>query len=255
MIRHQDDKPIIEGHLIEGAPPSLYCVFDFISADQETLFLSKIYDGSKKWTSLLNRRLQNWGGLPSHKGMVKEGLPQWLTEQCENLSAGSVFPSGQQPNHVLVNEYLPGQGILPHEDGPVFSPTIATVTLRSHCLLEFYPHRRQPDKDDPQAGAEAEDGTEAGKDDGNEPEFKIYLPPRSLFVVKDDCYRTYLHGISDTSADIVDEKVLNRTQSTHALAINEVLERGTRVSMTIRHVPKVMKESVQQALMARLLKR
>ena len=53
-----------------------------------------------------------------------------------------IFTSGKGPNHVLVNEYLPGQGIMPHTDGPLFHPTIATVlrfyspvqTKKTRCL-------------------------------------------------------------------------------------------------------------------------
>ena len=47
-----------------------------------------------------------------------------------------IFTPGKGPNHVLVNEYLPGQGIMPHTDGPLFHPTIATVTCNQHYELE-----------------------------------------------------------------------------------------------------------------------
>lgn len=43
------------------------------------------------------------------------------------------------PNHCLVNEYLNGQGILPHEDGPAYHPVVATVSLASSAVLDFYP--------------------------------------------------------------------------------------------------------------------
>ena len=68
---------------------------------------------------------------------------------------------GQHPNHVLINEYSAGQGIMvvehfsvekkkcnqtymefsliqPHEDGPLYSPVVTTVSLGSHTLLDFY---------------------------------------------------------------------------------------------------------------------
>ena len=31
-------------------------------------------------------------------------------------------------NHVLVNEYKPGDGIMPHTDGPAYVPIVATIT-------------------------------------------------------------------------------------------------------------------------------
>ena len=46
-----------------------------------------------------------------------------------------------RPNHVLVNEYRSGQGIMPHTDGPLFTPVITTVTLGSHALLDLYSPR------------------------------------------------------------------------------------------------------------------
>ena len=48
------------------------------------------------------------------------------------------FPENNRPNHVLVNEYLPGQGIMPHTDGPAFFPMVSTVSLGSHTFLDLY---------------------------------------------------------------------------------------------------------------------
>ena len=46
--------------------------------------------------------------------------------------------NGKPPNHVLLNEYLPGQGIMPHLDGNLFFPTITTINLGSHTVLNLY---------------------------------------------------------------------------------------------------------------------
>ena len=48
-------------------------------------------------------------------------------------------------NHVLLNEYLSGQGIMAHLDGPMFHPTISTISLGSHAVIKFY--RPQEDED------------------------------------------------------------------------------------------------------------
>lgn len=32
-------------------------------------------------------------------------------------------------NHVLVNEYQPGQGIMAHQDGPLYTPAVAILSL------------------------------------------------------------------------------------------------------------------------------
>lgn len=42
-----------------------------------------------------------------------------------------------RPNHCLVNEYQPGEGIMPHTDGPLFTPIIATLSLNCHTVVKF----------------------------------------------------------------------------------------------------------------------
>lgn len=42
------------------------------------------------------------------------------------------------PNHVLVNEYQPGEGIMPHEDGPAYYPMVATVSLGAPIVLDVF---------------------------------------------------------------------------------------------------------------------
>lgn len=83
-----------------------------------------------KWTTLSHRRLQNWGGTPHPKGMLVEKIPsvsnkqsllclymkspylfQWLDQCCGKVAKLGVF-EGNPPNHVLINEYTPGQGIM-----------------------------------------------------------------------------------------------------------------------------------------------
>uniref|UniRef100_A0A670ZM94 AlkB homolog 6 n=1 Tax=Pseudonaja textilis TaxID=8673 RepID=A0A670ZM94_PSETE len=72
----------------------------------------QVYNAPKpKWTQLSGRRLQNWGGLPHPKGMVAEKLPPWLQRYVDRVSSLGVF-GGKPANHVLVNEYQPGQGIM-----------------------------------------------------------------------------------------------------------------------------------------------
>ena len=70
---------------------------------------------------------------------------QWLRAPMDRVSELGCFGE-VRPNHVLVNEYLSGQGIMPHTDGPLFTPVITTVTLGSHALLDLY----SPREDDSQ---------------------------------------------------------------------------------------------------------
>ena len=74
-----------------------------------------------------------WTGSPvSRPGLrtttSSRSNSELIRKEVSNCSPTTrIFASGKGPNHVLVNEYLPGQGIMPHTDGPLFHPTIATV--------------------------------------------------------------------------------------------------------------------------------
>lgn len=51
------------------------------------------------------------GGLPHPRGMVPERLPLWLQRYVDKVSDLNLF-GGLPANHVLVNQYLPGEGIM-----------------------------------------------------------------------------------------------------------------------------------------------
>ncbi|XP_061452741.1 alpha-ketoglutarate-dependent dioxygenase alkB homolog 6 isoform X3 [Rhineura floridana] len=128
----------LEPFRVTQSPPLAYYVPDFITEAEEVYLLQQVYDAPKpKWTQLSGRRLQNWGGLPHPKGMILEKLPPWLQAYADKVSSLEVF-GGKLANHILVNEYRAGEGIMPHEDGPLYFPTVTTINLGSHALLDFY---------------------------------------------------------------------------------------------------------------------
>jgi len=74
--------------------------------------------------------------------------------------------------------------------------------------------------------------------------FSLLLEPCSLLILKDDMYKVYLHGIKETEQDIFEiDKIANYEHLTTFKnnADSTQLNRGTRVSLTIRYVPKVLK--------------
>ncbi|KAM5295788.1 alpha-ketoglutarate-dependent dioxygenase alkB homolog 6 isoform 2-T2 [Glossophaga mutica] len=148
-MEDQDSRvPALEPFRVEQAPPVIYYVPDFISKEEEEYLLRQVFNAPKpKWTQLSGRKLQNWGGLPHPQGMVPERLPLWLQRYVDKVSDLSLF-GGLPANHVLVNQYLPGEGIMPHEDGPLYYPTVSTISLGSHTMLDLY-EPRQPEDDDP----------------------------------------------------------------------------------------------------------
>ncbi|XP_015258308.1 PREDICTED: alpha-ketoglutarate-dependent dioxygenase alkB homolog 6 [Cyprinodon variegatus] len=216
----------LERFRVPEAPQTVFYVPDFVSPEEESFLLERVYRSPRtKWTQLSGRRLQNWGGLPHPRGMMAEEVPDWLQNLCEKISSLGAF-GGNRANHVLVNEYGPGQGIMPHQDGPLYHPTVSTVSLGSHTLLDFYR---------PVSGLEgAEPQTQQ-----NRYLFSLLLRPRSLLVLQDDMYQNLQHGIQERDRDTLTRQVLNLSAA--QARSGETLLRGTRVSLTIRHVPKVIR--------------
>lgn len=212
--------------VIHDALPTVYYIPDFISEEEETYLLQQVYKSPKtKWTQLSGRRLQNWGGLPQPKGMLAERIPDWLQTYCEKISSLGAF-SGKMANHVLVNEYKQGEGIMPHEDGPLYHPTVTTISLGSHTLLDFYK---------PVSSMEGD----ALQTEENRYLFSLLVKPRSLLILQDEMYQRLLHGIQACAQDTLTDKVVNLSAA--GALPGEILIRDTRVSLTIRHVPKVIK--------------
>lgn len=50
------------------------------------------------------------------KGLIPAPLPSWLQPLLGRLAQDTgAYGEGQAPNHVLINAYRPGEGIMPHE--------------------------------------------------------------------------------------------------------------------------------------------
>ncbi|XP_028920158.1 alpha-ketoglutarate-dependent dioxygenase alkB homolog 6 isoform X2 [Ornithorhynchus anatinus] len=147
--------PALEPFRVEQAPPAIYYIPDFVSEEEEEYLLRQVYNAPKpKWTQLSGRKLQNWGGLPHPRGMVPERLPAWLRRYTDKITSLGVF-GGRRANHVLINEYQPGQGIMPHEDGPLYYPRVSTISLGSHTLLDLYrPVRPEAEEEEQEAPQE-----------------------------------------------------------------------------------------------------
>mmetsp|Transcript_22620 Transcript_22620/g.56751 ORF Transcript_22620/g.56751 Transcript_22620/m.56751 type:complete len:298 (+) Transcript_22620:112-1005(+) len=225
--------PRLKAQLVNGTRAAYY-VPNFITEEEEQALISNIYDHD--WVQLKTRRLQYWGGLVGPNGLQQAALPQWLSERLQpSLSCLGVFTAF---NHVLINEYTPGQGIMPHEDGPLYLPRVAILSLRSPGSLHFTPK---------QAGA----GRRAGEEEVQQQRDQVdrgavglgvaqqmFLEPRSLLIFEEDLYTRFLHGMPMGGADSVS---CNATANFGKLgvAVEGRVERATRVSLTIRVVARV----------------
>ncbi|XP_017698939.1 alpha-ketoglutarate-dependent dioxygenase alkB homolog 6 isoform X2 [Phoenix dactylifera] len=200
--------------------------------------------------------------LPQHFHHFIGPLPPWLTKITQRICQQTgLFPS--PINHVLINEYLPDQGIMLHQDGPAYFPVVAILSLESPVMIDFIAHPRlREDSATCTVAAKAETNGSLGESlcrpDVHCDPCSLLLMPCSLLIFKDQAYTDYLHGIQDSELCSFD-KVLNISEvkklQAQELTCDPVVaedSNGTgqssifrrtskRVSLTCRLVPKVHK--------------
>ncbi|KAI9747229.1 MAG: hypothetical protein M1835_002175 [Candelina submexicana] len=237
----------LEKYRINSLPPTAYYIPNFITASEEQSLLAKITTSPPHhWTSLTHRRLQSWPSklTPTTNKLLSTPLPTHLSLPIlPRLHRLQIFADSphKAPNHVLVNEYTPGQGIMPHEDGDAYYPLVATVSLGSAIVLDFYSKDGEGQR---RRGEEEEEEEE----EGGGPRYRVLQERCSLLVMGGEMYRDYLHGIGELS---VDEELRPLVSEGDGGVVNWELvgekegfekgwcERGTRVSLTYRDVRKV----------------
>jgi len=197
-----------------GNLDTIYYVPDFLSANEEQSMLEQVnyHYNEEVWTELRGRRLQNWGGIPHPSGMLPVALPSYLNTISNRLLECGIFTSC--PNHVLINQYQCGDGIMPHKDGPLYHSLVAILSTGSSAVMQF---RREFSR---------------------EVVMSLFLQPRSLLIFTDEAYTEFLHGIEESNCDVLDEKVVNRQQLGYQLGME--VPRDKRISFTIRIVLKVL---------------
>ena len=170
-----------------------------------------------------------------------------MAARFASLGVFAQTPHGKA-NHCLVNEYVPGWGIMPHEDGDAYAPVVATVSLGASVVLDVY---QRPDCANGTAEPKLNDDDD-DMQDGNgkahtkraQPTWRIIQEPRSLLVTSGPVYASTLHGIADVD---VDEDLNAQTVANWDLLGDAgVFERargrnvrGTRTSLTYRDVLRV----------------
>lgn len=216
---------------IPRLPEAGYYIPNFLNEAEEDHITREIAKLSeKKWTILSHRKLLS---LPSQltgtarDTLIDAPMPDFLSNYIlERFSGLRVFgdsPHGA-PNHCLVNAYEPGQGIMPHTDGPAYFPVTATVSLNSHTILNIYEKNEQGERE-------------------ASPRWRILQEPRSLLITTGNMYTDTLHGINEITEDedlgpesIVNWSMLGDRKPFDSGSAQRI---GTRISLTYRDVPKV----------------
>ncbi len=150
--------------------PGLIYVKEYIDREEE-LELIRVID-QQSWSQELKRRVQHYGYKYNYKNKAIDSsaylgpMPNWLIRLCYELLQKEIF--SVLPNQVIINEYLPGQGIAPHIDSiSCFGNTVCSLSLGSLCVMDFIKENR----------------------------VSIPLDPRSLLILRDDARYRWKHGI------------------------------------------------------------
>lgn len=163
-------------------------ISEWITRDNEAELISII--DQQPWITDLKRRVQHYGYAYDYKArnvtrdLYLGTLPYWLQILAQKLAIDGLFQA--VPDQVIINEYLPGQGISSHIDCiPCFGKTIASLSLCSPCVMDFCKGTKK---------------------------HSLMLECRSLLVLSDSARYEWQHGIAGRKTDNHDGQIISRTR-------------------------------------------
>lgn len=172
---------------------------NYVTAPEARKILNAV--DASAWRDDFKRRVQHYGYLYDYKRrtvtreMYLGDLPDWSQGVSKQLHRDGHFD--KSPDQLIVNEYLPAQGIAPHIDcEPCFGDTIASLSINSTCMMVF-------------------------KHSESHQQVELFLEPNSLIVIKGQARYDWTHGIPARKTDRINDR-------TYA--------RGRRISFTFRTV-------------------
>jgi len=172
---------------------------NYLSAQEHEELVQTIQ--RQPWRSDIRRRVQHYGWRYDYKvrsidyDMYMGNLPDWVGWLAKQLYEDKHI--GAVPDQMIVNEYLPGQGIAPHIDcEPCFGNAVISISLLSPIVMDFchVATRRKAE---------------------------VLLEPRSLVVIADESRYEWTHGIAARKTDFFRQ---------------EKFDRKLRISLTFRKV-------------------
>ena len=181
------------------AVPGLHYVPDYLAPDEQQQLLTAI--DQQPWLHDLKRRVQHYGYRYDYTrrsiddSLYLGPLPLWSQSLTDRLLCDTW--TAQPLDQLIINEYLPGQGISSHIDCvPCFDDTIISVSLGSACVMHF---------------TQINDGTVV----------PIVLEPGSLVVMSGDARYHWKHGIPARKTDNYQGQTIIRSR---------------RISLTLRTI-------------------
>ena len=146
---------------------------NYITPQQESELAEAI--DAQPWDTSWQRRRQLYGGAYGNSDAPQGPIPEWGLTLADRIHAERL--TERRFDHMLINEYLPGQGIAMHCDYQPFDRTVVSLTLLSACVMDF---RRLAD----------------GRQQA------LLLEPRSLLVLSDEARYQWQHRIARRKSDL-----------------------------------------------------
>jgi len=197
LFENNIEPTILKDYKIDG----LTYVSNFLDTIEQEELLAEI--DKETWLTDLKRRVQHYGYKYDYKkrsineSMKVGEIPKWASIVSKKMIEQKIIDF--IPDQVIVNEYLPGQGIADHIDcEPCFEDAIISLSLGSPTNMNI-------------------------KQKGNtKNKFSVFLDVGSLIVLKDNARYNWSHGISPNKT------YKDENGKTH--------QRERRVSLTYRKV-------------------
>ncbi|KAL4488885.1 hypothetical protein ABPG72_005672 [Tetrahymena utriculariae] len=158
-----------------------------LTEEEEVFILKEVYESD--WNTQIKRRTQHYGYKYDYtvksidKNMFLGALPKYAINLCQRLIDEKIIKV--MPDQMIINEYLPGQGINPHIDKTdIFGETIFSISLGSGCIMKLT---------------------------CDETEIDIYLKRRSILILEDKARYNFKHSIPSRKSDKINGKTIQRS--------------------------------------------
>ena len=161
---------------------------DALTEEQEHALLLSIDGPEGEWApvtdSTRSRRVQHYGYRYDYKRRAVAEPTVAIPAEWFGLFGGVDEAKGQEWNQVIVNEYLPGQGISAHVDSLAYGEVIRCYTLGSGATMRFT-HSSGVVKE-------------------------LYVEPRSVYIMTGEARYQWKHEMVARKSDTVEGKKVPR---------------------------------------------
>jgi alkylated DNA repair dioxygenase AlkB len=193
--------------------PGLAYVPAYLDPEAQPSLLATI--DAQPWLSDLRRRVQHYGYRYDYTRKALDDslylgpLPDWAATLAQRLHADGFIAA--VPDQLIVNEYLPGQGIASHVDCvPCFGDTVLSLSLGGPCVMDL-------------------------THISSRTAVSLLLEPGSLLVLRDAARYAWRHGIAARKSDQYAGRTIPRRRRVSLTSRTAILpdERGPR-RITVR---------------------